>query len=71
MSNPLRTLEDCELFLHTLTEQFPSTRHATLTLVRRGATLARVAGELHSDGGLRVVVLERLLADRKPTVVDA
>jgi hypothetical protein len=46
MSNPLRSPEDYELFLHTLVEQFPVVRHSTLTFVRRGATLARITGAL-------------------------
>ncbi len=46
MNNPLRTPEDHELFLYTLTEQFPSVRRSTVTFVRLGATLTRVAGEL-------------------------
>jgi len=71
MSNPLRTLEDYELFLYTLLERFKSIRHSTVTLVRRGATLARVTGEIHFDGGLRLVVLERIVADRNPAVIDA
>ncbi|MEN8217093.1 MAG: hypothetical protein ABFS56_12140 [Pseudomonadota bacterium] len=46
MNNPLRTPEDYELFLYTLAEQFPSVRSSTLVFIRRGATLARVTGEL-------------------------
>ena len=46
MSNPFRTPEDYELFLYTLVEQFPSIRRSTVTLIRRGTSLARVAGEL-------------------------
>jgi hypothetical protein len=38
MSNPLRTSEDYELFLYTLTEQFPAVRRSTVALIRRGAT---------------------------------
>lgn len=45
MNNPLRTPEDYELFLYTLTEQFPSVRRSTVTLVRVGSSLARVVGE--------------------------
>jgi hypothetical protein len=44
MSNPLRTLEDYELFLYTLPEQVASIRSSKITLVRRGASLARVSG---------------------------
>jgi hypothetical protein len=70
MSNPLRTLEDYELFLYTLAEQFPSVRRSTLILIRRGATLARVAGELYFDRGIRLVVRERILYHRLPALMD-
>ena len=71
MSNPFRTLEDYELFLYTLPERFQSIRQSTVTLVRRGASLARVAGEIHFDGAFRLVVVERIVADRTPAVIDA
>jgi hypothetical protein len=70
MSNPPRTPEDYELFLYTLQARFPSVRRSTLTLVRRGATLARVAGELFFDQGFRMVVRERLLYHRLPAIID-
>jgi len=70
MSNPLRTSEDYELFLYALTDQFPSVRRSTVTLIRRGATLARVTGELYFDGGVRLVVRERLVHHRLPVVID-
>ncbi len=53
MNNPLRTPEDYELFLYTIAEKFPLIRRSTLTLVRRGASLARVAGELTFNHGIR------------------
>lgn len=71
MSQPLRTLEDYELFLYTLPEQFNCIRHSTVTLVRRGASLARVSGEIHFDKGFRLLLLERVLADRLPAVIEA
>jgi hypothetical protein len=71
MSNPLRTVADYELYLYTLAERYPAIRRSTLVLVRRGATLARVAGELHFDRGIKLIVRERLLADRVPGVIDA
>ena len=71
MINPLRTLQDYELFLYTLTEQFPVVRQSTVTLIRRGTTLARVAGELAFDNGIRLVVRERLLFDRLPGTIDS
>jgi hypothetical protein len=70
VNNPLRTPEDYELFLYTLVAQFPSVRRSTVTFVRLGATLARVAGELHFDQGIRLVVRERILYHRLPAVID-
>lgn len=70
MSGPLRTAEDYELFVYTLSEAFPSVRHSTLTFVRRGASLARVAGELHFDHAVRLVVRERLTFMRLPVSID-
>ena len=70
MSNSLRAPEDYELFLYTLTEQFPVVRRSTVTFVRRGASLARVAGELIFDWGIRLVVRERILYHRLPATID-
>ena len=68
--NPLRTPEDYELFLYTLTEKFPSVRHSTMTLVRRGASLARVTGELLFDQEIRLVVgRSRYAAEKKSKIV--
>jgi len=70
MGSALRTIEDYEFFLYTLAEQFPSICRSTLRLIRRGQTLARVTGELHFDGEVRLVVRERLLYDRLPVRID-
>jgi hypothetical protein len=71
MSSPLRTAEDYELFLYTLAEQFPSIVSSTLVFIRRGAALARVEGEIRFDGGLKLVVRERILLNRLPLVIDS
>jgi hypothetical protein len=70
VSNPLRTPEDYELFLYTLREQFSSVHRSTVVLIRRGATLARVAGELHFDHDIRLIIRERLVYDHLPVVID-
>lgn len=44
MNNPLDTDQAYELFIYTLAEHFPSIQHSTLTFVRRGGGLVRVAG---------------------------
>jgi len=70
VNTPLRTPEDYELFLYTLTEQFLSVCRSTVTFVRRGATLARVAGDLFFDYDIRLVVRERVIFDRLPVMID-
>ncbi|NUM78949.1 hypothetical protein HUU40_31720 [candidate division KSB1 bacterium] len=70
MNDPFRTLEDYELYLYTLAESFPSVRHSTITLIRQGSTLARVAGELHFDNDIRLVFRERVVSQRLPIAVD-
>lgn len=70
MTHPFRTLEDYELFIYTLTDHFPLVRHSTLTVVRIGAALARVAGTLYFDHDIYVTVRERLLYDRLPLIID-
>lgn len=71
MNNPLRTPEDYELFLYTLAERFPAVRRSTVTFVRRGASLARVAGELYFDKEIRLAIRERLVYDRLPAIIDS
>lgn len=70
MSNPFRTPEDYELFLYMLAEQFPSVQSSTVVFIRRGATLARVSGELFFERDIRLVVRERILYHRLPLVLD-
>jgi len=71
MSNPLRTPEDYELFLYTLADQYSAVHRSTVTFVRRGASLARVAGELYFADDIRLVIRERLVYDRVPVMIDS
>jgi len=70
MKKFMQTIEDYELFLYTLTDKFPSLKRSTVVLIRRGATLARVSGELHFDNGFRLVIRERLLYHSSPIIID-
>jgi hypothetical protein len=70
MSNPFRTPEDYELFLYTLTEQFPIIQRSTVVFIRRGTTLARVAGELFFEHDIKLVIRERILYHRLPLIID-
>jgi hypothetical protein len=69
MTNLFRTPEDYELFLYTLIEQFVSVRSSTVVFIRRGATLARVVGELYFEHNIWLV-RERVLYHRLPLVLD-
>lgn len=68
--DPLRSLADYELFLYSLPEAFPSIQGSSLVLVRRGATLARVAGEIHFARQMRLLIRERLVFDRLPGQIE-
>ncbi len=70
MDNPLRSDADYELLVYSIVESFPLVERSTLTFVRQGATLARVAGELYCAGNYRVVVRERIVYDRLPAEID-
>lgn len=71
MTSPLRTPEDYELFLYGLREQFASIRRSSVTFIRRGASLARVAGELHFEHDILLVIRERIVYQRLPAVIDS
>ncbi len=70
MKDPLRTPEDYELFIYSLPESFPSIQRSTITFVRKGTSLARIAGELHFAHDIRVIVRERLTYSRLPAILD-
>ena len=70
MTDPLRTPEDYELFIYSLPEQFRIIKHSTMQFIRRGTTLARVIGELHFEKDVRMVVRERIVYHRLPSVID-
>ncbi len=46
MTNPLRTPEDYEYYLYSLKDSSKIVKKSTLTFIRRGASLAKVTGEL-------------------------
>jgi hypothetical protein len=70
VTNPLRTPEDYELFIYTLVDAFPGVRRSTVAFIRRGATSARVTGELIFDQGFRLTVRERLTFQHLPVRID-
>ncbi len=71
MNNPLSTAEDYEFFLYTIQDHYKSIKKSTFTFVRRGASLARVAGELFFNYNIRIVVRERITFNRLPALIDS
>jgi uncharacterized protein DUF6516 len=71
VTDALRTAGDYELFIYTIAERFPSIERSTLRFIRRGATLARVVGELYFAGDVRLTILQRVVYDRLPALIDA
>ena len=57
--NPFLLLPEYEQFVYTLQGLYPSIRRSTLTVIRRGAAVARLTGELEI-GVYRIVVREKL-----------
>ena len=70
MDNPLRTPSDYELYMYSLPDRHPSIRQSTVTLVRLGASLGRVAGEMHFARGFKAIVRERLVWERLPARIE-
>jgi hypothetical protein len=58
--NPLQSLPSYEQFVYTLPQQTRAILRSTLVVVRRGATIAVLNGDLEFTNGLRLVVREKL-----------
>lgn len=58
--NPFRSLAEYEAFVYTLAQHYSAVQRATLVVVRRGATVAVVRGEVEFRQGIRLVVREKL-----------
>jgi hypothetical protein len=70
MNNPLRTPDDYELFVYTISDPYPEITRSTVIFVRVGVTLAKVSGEITFEEGYRLVIRERLVYARLPLVID-
>ena len=58
--NPLRSLTDYELFIYTLAQRYPAIVQSTLVVVRRGAEVARLEGEVELPNRIRLIVREKI-----------
>ena len=64
--NPLQSLPDYERFVYSLPQQYLSLQRSTLVVVRRGATIAVLHGELEFPNGIRLVIREKLSFAQAP-----
>lgn len=64
--NPLQSLPDYEHYIYTFPQQKEIILRSTLVVVRRGATIAVLNGELEFARGLRLLVREKLSFAQAP-----
>jgi hypothetical protein len=67
--NPFQSLPEYEEFIYTLQHQFPAILSSTLVVIRRGATLAIVKGEIRFKQGYALVVEEHLVFESASSVL--
>ena len=65
-----RTLEDYELFIYALQDDFPAIQSSTLIVIRQASNVATVQGELHFCAGFRLHVREVVRFDRAPPQIS-
>jgi hypothetical protein len=64
--NPLRSLADYEAFIYTLSQRQAIIHRSTLVVIRRGATIAVLTGEVELPQGFRLLVREKLSFAQSP-----
>jgi hypothetical protein len=67
--NPYQSLREYEELVYRLPQQFLSIVSSTLVVVRRGARMVTVSGEIMFREGSRLVIKERLTFDAGPLVL--
>ena len=68
--NPFQSLAEYERFVYTLQQYYPAIRRSILTVIRRGAAVARLTGELEI-GDYRIVVREKLSFVDEPGLITS
>lgn len=64
--NPLQSLPEYEQYIYTLPQCSGIVLRSTLVVVRRGATIAVLNGELEFSHGVRLMVREKLSFAQAP-----
>ncbi|MFN8496692.1 MAG: DUF6516 family protein [Anaerolineae bacterium] len=68
--NPLQSLDEYELFIYALLQHYPAVHRSTLVVIRRGAGVAAVRGDLEFARGIRLGVREKLSAAEHSFVIE-
>ena len=63
------TLEDYELFIYALQDQYPVIQSSTLTVIRQASNVATIEGTIHFATNIRLHVLEVVRFDVTPPCV--
>jgi len=64
--NPLLSLAEYERFVYTLPQRYPVIRRSTLIVIRRGAAIAVLHGEVELPHSFRLIVREKLSFAQSP-----
>ena len=64
--NPLHSLAEYEIFVYTLPQHYSIILRSTLVVIRRGATIALLNGEIELPQNIRLVVREKLSFTQSP-----
>jgi len=68
--NHFQSLRDYEAFIYTIQLRYPTVMRSTLVVVRRGAELANLRGELIFHGRIRLVIWERITLEDEPLRIE-
>lgn len=69
MTNAFGSIEDYESFIYSLSDII-IVQSSTVTIIRTGASIARVVGEILFAENFRLVIRERVYYDREPLLID-
>lgn len=71
MTEPFQSIIEYELYIYSLKEKYSEIQESNLVLIRKGATLAVVVGEIIFKSGFQLRVRERLEFDRLPLKITS
>ena len=70
MNNPLRSRQEYEQFLYTLSESFLSVQSSKIVFIPKSARFGLVKGEVYFEQGFRLLIKEWLTFSHLPNVIS-